>query len=186
VAAIAPEDFTAALSALVEPTDGLFEFGARLSGAGIVAQTLKAPETDRPFFGLVGEDGFRIVRVADPTHISPFEPIIDGEFVPHKGKTAVRLKLWPHPRAGFAGDLLQTGSILLFVLVGVVLAIGTWRGEVGVFAGLGGLVGFGALAVLGKTVPARRARAGFEFAAEEAVVLLVKALKMQRILGDSA
>ena len=173
--------FRAALEAIVEPTDGLFEFGARLSGAGIVTQTLKGPESERPFFGLVGEDGFRIARIVDSTQVTPFEPIIDGEFVPHSGQVALRIKLRPHPNAGLAGDVLGVGSAILFGLVLIAAGLGWWNDDVESARALTLVIGFGGLAFLGRRIPARRAQLGFAEAVERAVGALVAALDLSRL-----
>jgi hypothetical protein len=130
---------------------------------------------------LVGEDGFRIARAVDSLQVTPFEPIIDGEFVPHAGKTALRIKLRPHPQAGLAGDVLGLGSALLFGLVLLAVGLGWWNDAVQNQSALALIAGFGALAVLGRRIPARRAQLGFAAAVERAVIVLADSLDLSRL-----
>ena len=129
----------------------------------------------------MGEDGFRIARIVDSTQVTPFEPIIDGEFVPHRGKVALRIKLRPHPNAGLAGDILGVGSAVLFGLVLIAVGLGWWNDDVETFRALALIGGFGALAALGRHIPARRAQLGFAAAVERAVLALAGALDLSRL-----
>ena len=181
VSALEPAAFLVALQKCVEPTDGQFEFGARVSGVGVVTQTLRGPETSRQFFGLVGEDGFRIALVVDSSQVTPYEPIIDGEFVPHGRQTALRLKLRPHPHAGMAGGLVTVSSTLLAGLVFVAVGLGWWNDAVEVSKGLALIAGFGALAFVGRVIPAKRAEIGFSKAVERAILALTDALQLSRL-----
>ncbi|HCH63921.1 MAG: hypothetical protein CL927_06480 [Deltaproteobacteria bacterium] len=139
-----------------EPLDGGFTLMHRLSGAGIVVRTLRAPETSRPFFGTVYEDRFHIALVPSPTDVTPFHPIARVQLSETpSGATKLSAELAHHPNArSFA---------LIYLLGGATLGIGTVvatpEQPAILFGGLG-------LALLFAVFPSLQARLRFEQSVE--------------------
>jgi len=134
----------------VHELDGPFRLTFKLSGGGIVSRVMETPETDRPWFGAVEGETFRIVGMPDTAGITPYQPIVRGTVHRAEAGARITLSLAPHPgQRSFSGTFLALGSILgLYSL----FAIG--REPATALLGLLFAVAFAAF-------PMVRARAGF-------------------------
>jgi len=105
-----------ALMACTEPWDQGFTLYHRISGAGVVVRSLRAPTTERPFFGEIQEERLRFALVPRQDAISPFAAIARGSLVPTPEGARLDLRLSPHPDA--------RPFSLLFQMFGLVLGLG--------------------------------------------------------------
>lgn len=138
------------LRRVTEPLDGPFQLLSKLSPGGIVIRVLKAPKTERPFFGRVGDEGsFTIAMVPRGERLTPYQPMIHGRVVDEGDSSRLELELAPHRQARtfsgvFGVAALMVGSISLLRLfaqpavavVGLCFAVAfavfpTWRAKQG-------------------------------------------------------
>ena len=111
---VGPTDALSGLVGSVHPTDGRFRLISRLSGGGVVVRVLDCPQTERPLFGDLRADGFRLARVTRGVDIAPFEPIADGTIETHAGGARLNVSLAPHGQArSFALAHAAAGAMLL-------------------------------------------------------------------------
>ena len=163
-----PESLQVRLEQAVEPLDGGFTLVSRLSGGGIVTRALRAPDTDRPFFGRVTADRIRVALVHRGIDTSPFQPIVTVELLADGGGSRVELELAPHPNARTLGGVFALGAVLLLGASALQLTAQPVVAVTGVvFAGV--LGGF----------PHLRARHGFRRDAEQVVQALVSLLELE-------
>lgn len=154
---------------LTEPLDGGFTLMHRLSGAGVVVRTLRAPDTTRPFFGKVREADFSVAMVPHASDITPFHPIIrarvdDG---PHGG-SLLSAELAHHPNARTFAPLYAFGAVALGL--GVLIAARDQPPLVG-----GGL----ALATLFAVFPTLQARMRFRQSVERSAEAFARTLGLE-------
>jgi hypothetical protein len=139
------------LRRITEPLDGSFQLLSKLSPGGIVIRVLKAPKTERPFFGRVGDEGsFTIAMVPRGERLTPYQPMIHGRVLDEGDSSSrIELKLAPHPQArtysgvfGLAALMVGAVSLLRFfaqpavALLGLFFAVAfavfpTWRAKQG-------------------------------------------------------
>jgi|GEM_PF-1918441 len=150
-----PVDLLAALRSAVEPQVGGFQFVSKLSGGGVVVRVLRAPQTERGWFGTVDDDRFSIVMVARDSSGTPFQPILRGEVAPTPKGSTVDVELAAHPDARAYSVFFVVGGVLLGGASTLALSQGLLVGWIGL-----------ALAGLFLWFPALRARLGFEAACE--------------------
>ena len=163
-----PEVLVERLRPLVEPDPAGMTLVWRVSGAGVVARSLRAPPTALPLFGLLEADRFRLALVPSVNDVNVFQPILRGALEAKAGGTALALNLRPHPDArGFVG---------VFVAFGALMALIT---------GLGGLqqpalalVGYG-FAAAALVVPSLKRRLGFQRGVDRALAVLQPLLELQ-------
>ena len=147
-----PSDVLRQVRAQTEPLDEGFTLMHRLSGAGIVVRTLRAPETERPFFGKVFDDRFHIALVPSTHDVTPFHPIARVQLsAAPSGGTLLSAELAHHPNARSFALAFQVGGAAL----GTGLLVAPPHEPVML---LGGLV----LAVLFAVFPSLQARVRFE------------------------
>jgi len=150
--------------------EGGFTLMHRLSGAGVVVRTLKAPETEQPLFGTVQQAAFSVAFVPSKRDVTPFHPIIRGQLaVAEDGGTMLTAELAHHPDArtwaplyGFGAAVLASGSVLRFQDQPSLL--------------IGGV----ALALLFAVFPTLQARMRFGGACETAAQRLADLLQLER------
>jgi len=164
------DDLREALSGHTAPQEGGFTLMHRLSGAGVVVRTLKAPETERALFGTVEDSGFSVAFVPSQRDVTPFHPIIRGQLVPHaNGGTMVTAELAHHPDARTWAPLYAFGAVVLGI--GSVLRFGDQPALM--WSGLG-------LALLFAVFPTLQARVRFGGACQAAAGRLAELLKLER------
>ena len=157
------------LEAHTAPLEGGFTLLHRLSGAGVVVRTLRAPETDCTLFGSVRESDFSVAFVPNKTDITPFHPIIRGQLTDRPdGGTLVTVELAHHPDARTWAPLYLFGSLVLGV--GTVLRLDDQPPLL-----YGGL----ALAVLFAVFPTLQARIRFTEACRQTSARFAELLKLE-------
>ncbi len=145
-----PGALLARLRSEVAPLDGSFTLVSKLSGGGIVTRALRAPETERPFFGKVGPEEFTIAVIPRGVDVSPYQPILRGRVAGAEEGSVVALTLAPHPGARPLVGVHAVGALLL---VGAAVSMLATRPDVAA-------VGF-VFAVVLAGFPWLRARHGF-------------------------
>lgn len=165
-----PSAFMEALTPLVEPLDGGFKLVSKLSPGGIVVRALRAPETDRGWFGKIEGHSFSIALVVRDKSGSPFEPIMRGKVTPDGDGSLIALDLASHPNARMFSILFTGGGVLL--ATASLIAISQSPGM--------GLLGLG-FAALFLAFPPLRARIGFRHASDTALTTLGKELDLTRL-----
>lgn len=142
-----------------------FTMVAKLSGGGIVVRVLRTPETDRAFFGRVKSDSFFLAPVHRGGDVTPFQPLLRGQWSANGTGTVLTATLSPHPHA-------QSYDIA-FHLVGLLLLLGAAI-QANVSLPYGAMLGaFGLLAAL---FPRLRGQAGFALETRRAEAALRDAL----------
>ena len=138
---------------LREQTEAVEEFPLRskLSGAGIVVRVLHAPETDKPLFGRIGADGFKLAQVPDPARQGPFQPLVEGNVSDSQIGSRIELTLRPHKQVRTYSPIFAAMAILLFLVAGVQFAA---KPEIALIAAV-----FGGLFLV---FPRFRAKHGFD------------------------
>ena len=170
-----PEALIARLHAEVEPDDAPMTLIWRVSGAGVVARSLRAPATERPLFGKLEPGRFRLALVPKVSSVNVFQPILRGELQAEGGGTALQLNLRPHPDArGFVGIFVAFGVLLVLIsMVGTLSQPG--------LAAVG--YGFAAVAVV---VPTLKVRLGFSQGCAQALALLQPLLELKTPTGTAS
>ena len=157
-----PDALIQELRRVTEPHDGSFQLLSRLSGGGVVIRVLKAPKTERPFFGRVGDEGaFRIAMVPRGEALTPYQPILHGRVLPADEGSHVELHMAPHRQARTFSVLFGVAAIILGALSLVRLFAQPLIGCIGLFFAFGFAV-----------FPTLRARQGFGVSIEESLTLL--------------
>ena len=152
-----------------ETLDEGFSLVHRLSGAGVVVRTLRAPETERPFFGRIFEDRFHIALVPSPTDVTPYHPIVRATLTPDpSGGTRISAELAHHPNARSFAALFLFGAVALTTgtLVAQPQAPSMWVGGLG-------------LAALFAVFPSLQARVRFQAAVERLQHAVSKHLELE-------
>ncbi|MCO4770630.1 MAG: hypothetical protein KDA24_11420 [Deltaproteobacteria bacterium] len=108
-----PDQVLAALGDAVEPLDGGFQFVSKLSGGGVVIRVLRAPATDRGWFGTIDGPSFSIAKVTSDASGSPFQPILRGEVHAREQGSTVAVELATHPDARMFSIFFTAGGVLL-------------------------------------------------------------------------
>lgn len=163
-----PEALIARLAAEVEADAAPMTLVWRVSGAGVVARSLRAPATTRPLFGKLEADRFRLAVVPTVASVNAFQPILRGALRPDRGGTALSLDLRPHPDArGLIGVFLAFGALLVLIS-----AMGALK-QPGLAA-----VGYG-FAALAALVPTLKLRLGFARGCDQALAVLGPLLALQ-------
>ncbi len=165
-----PASVQRTLQSCTAAQEGGFVLMHRLSGAGVVVRTLKAPETDKPLFGTVRQDSFAIAFVPSKQDITPFHPIMRGQLTATEdGGTLLEAELAHHPDArtwaplyGFGAAVVATGSVLRF------------QDQLHL------LIGGVALSLLFAVFPTLQARVRFGGACESAIGALEGLLQLER------
>ena len=168
---LSPQDLIVELRRVTEPVEAPFSLLSRLSPGGIVVRVLKAPRTERPFFGRVGDEGaFRIALVPRGEALTPYQPILSGRVVGEGEGSRLEVELAPHPQArthsglfGVAAVLLGGASLLRVLASPLVASIGIL------------------FAVAFAVFPGWRARQGFGGAADESLELLLANVPLTRV-----
>jgi hypothetical protein len=168
ISGLPPERLLAALRTAVEPQDGGFQFVSKLSGGGVVIRVLRAPKTERDWFGTIEEDRFSIAMIATDGSGTPFQPILRGEVGAQDGGSLIALELAAHPDARAFSVLFVIGGLLLGAASLLALAQSTLTGVVGL-----------AFAALFLAFPGFRARVGFDHACEASLDAFERQLDLQ-------
>ncbi len=165
---LSPVMLLAALRTAVEPLDGGFQFVSKLSGGGVVVRVLRAPTTDRNWFGRVEESTFRVAMVMTDGSGSPFQPILRGAVTAQGEGSLVALELAAHPDARAFSGLFVIGGVLLGAASLLVLGQSVVTGG----TGLG-------LAALFLMFPRFRARLGFQHACASSLAAFERQLDLR-------
>jgi len=102
-----------ALAEAVEPLKDGFTYVSKLSGGGVVVRVLRAPDSERPWFGAVEPTSFKVVLAPRDRTGTPYQPILRGTILPTDTGSAVELALAPHPDARMFSILFTVGGGLL-------------------------------------------------------------------------
>ncbi len=157
-----PDALLRELRRVTEPHEESFQLISKLSGGGVVIRVLKAPKTERPFFGRVGDEGaFRIAMVPRGEALTPYQPILHGRVLPAAEGSEVELHMAPHRQARTFSVLFGIAAIILGSLSLVRLFAQPLIGVMGLFFAFGFAV-----------FPTLRARQGFGVSIEETLTLL--------------
>jgi hypothetical protein len=153
------------LATQVAPLEGGFTLVSRVSWGGAVTRVLRETESDLPFFGRVGDGGFKFAALPRGPNVSPFQPIMTGDVVETEEGCRVRISMAPHPGARTFAGLFALGG-------GMLLVAGATR-----VSEAPGMALFLALsAVVFMVFPSARARLGFDQGCAMSVAALQGAL----------
>ncbi len=109
-----PDVLVERLRSLTRSVDGGFTLMHRLSGAGVVVRTLRAPATDRPLFGTIDGMRFAVALVPSPQDVTPYHPIVRGEIrAGDTGGTLIAATIAHHPDARSFAPVFALGGVLL-------------------------------------------------------------------------
>ena len=155
------EEWKAALRAHVEEVEE-FSIVAKLSAGGVVVRTLRAPKSDMPFFGMVGEK-LQIAELRYTNNLTPYQPLLTMQY---SQNGAVEVVLAPHPEMMDLGVLYNIAGI---ILLGSTIPMMSIKPQLSLISGI-----FGVLLLI---YPAIRARVSFDEACASAITNL-KALPL--------
>jgi len=86
---------------------------SKLSGGGVVVRVLRAPSSERPWFGAVEPTSFKVALAPQDTTGTPYQPILRGTIRPDGTGSEIELALAPHPDARMFSILFTVGGGLL-------------------------------------------------------------------------
>ena len=108
-----PDVLLDALAEAVEPLQSGFTYVSKLSGGGVVVRVLRAPDSERPWFGAVEPTSFKVALAPRDRTGTPYQPILRGTILPTDSGSEVELSLAPHPDARMFSILFTVGGALL-------------------------------------------------------------------------
>ena len=134
-----------------------FSIVAKLSAGGVVVRTLRAPKSEQPFFGMVGSL-LQIAELRYTHNLTPYQPILNMEYIPKDTGGVVEVLLAPHPKMMDLGILYNIAGVLL---IGSIVPMMSVKPQLSFIAGI-----FGILLLI---YPALRARVSFDEACTSAI-----------------
>ena len=158
------EEWKAALCTHVEEVEE-FSIVAKLSAGGVVVRTLRAPKSEMPFFGMVGEK-LQIAELRYTNNLTPYQPLLTMNYTPKDSGGTVEVQLAPHPEMMDLGVLYNIAGV---ILIGSTIPMMSIKPQLSLIAGI-----FGILLLI---YPALRARVSFDEACASAITNL-KALPL--------
>ena len=149
------EEWKSALFDHVEEVES-FSIVAKLSAGGVVVRTLRAPKSDLPFFGMVG-DKLQIAELRYTHNLTPYQPLLTMQYTPEDSGGRVEVQLTPHPEMMDLGVLYNIAGV---ILIGSTIPMMSIKPQLSVIAGV-----FGILLLI---YPSFRARVSFDEACASA------------------
>ena len=150
------DEWKVALCAHVEEVKE-FSIVAKLSAGGVVVRTLRAPKSEMPFFGMVGEK-LQIAELRYTNNLTPYQPLLTMDYTPTDSGGCVDIQLAPHPEMMDLGILYNIAGL---ILIGATIPMMSIKPQLSVIAGI-----FGILLLI---YPALRARISFDEACSSAI-----------------